>query len=76
LTIGLPHLRRAGLDGLAGKQFALVLTHDVDTGKGQERCLDLARLEIGVGISFILSVRSGTVSGFRSCPGISGPEWV
>ena len=28
-----------------GKQFALVLTHDVDTEKGQERCRELATLE-------------------------------
>jgi hypothetical protein len=28
-----------------GKPFALVLTHDVDTAQGQERCLELASLE-------------------------------
>jgi len=28
-----------------GKEFALVLTHDIDTAHGQERCLDLAELE-------------------------------
>lgn len=28
-----------------GKKFALVLTHDVETMKGQSRCLDLFRLE-------------------------------
>ncbi len=28
-----------------GKKFALVLTHDVETMKGQPRCLDLSRLE-------------------------------
>lgn len=28
-----------------GKKFALVLTHDVDTARGQERCRDLMRLE-------------------------------
>ncbi|MBA7552400.1 hypothetical protein ES705_44961 [subsurface metagenome] len=27
------------------KKFALVLTHDVDTRKGKERCLDLMHLE-------------------------------
>ncbi|MEJ5358040.1 MAG: hypothetical protein WHT06_05145 [Desulfobacterales bacterium] len=32
-----------------GKRFALVLTHDVDTARGQDRCLDLARLEIKIG---------------------------
>jgi len=31
------------------KQFALVLTHDVDTKKGQERCLDLMNLEKELG---------------------------
>jgi hypothetical protein len=31
------------------KQFALVLTHDVDTAKGQERCRDLMLLEEGLG---------------------------
>lgn len=32
-----------------GKQFALVLTHDVDTEKGQERCRELATLEQQIG---------------------------
>jgi hypothetical protein len=32
-----------------GKQFALVLTHDVDTGKGHERCQNLVRLEMELG---------------------------
>ncbi len=32
-----------------GKKFALVLTHDVETLKGQSRCLDLARLEKDMG---------------------------
>lgn len=32
-----------------GKQFALVLTHDVDTARGQERCLELAALEKELG---------------------------
>jgi len=27
-----------------GKKFALVLMHDVDTEKGQEKCIELARL--------------------------------
>ena len=31
------------------KQFALVLTHDVDTAKGQERCYDLMELEKELG---------------------------
>jgi hypothetical protein len=31
------------------KKFALVLTHDVDTVKGQERCYDLLRLEEKLG---------------------------
>ena len=29
-----------------GKKFALVLTHDVDTGKGQAKCGELAKLEM------------------------------
>ena len=29
-----------------GKKFALVLTHDVDTGKGQAKCSELAKLEM------------------------------
>lgn len=33
----------------AGKKFALVLTHDVDTAKGQERCLSLMALEKEIG---------------------------
>lgn len=32
-----------------GKRFALVLTHDVDTVQGQEKCLQLARLERELG---------------------------
>jgi len=31
------------------KQFAVVLTHDVDTRRGQERCLDLMNLEKELG---------------------------
>jgi hypothetical protein len=31
------------------KQFALVLTHDVDTAAGQQKCRDLAELEIKMG---------------------------
>jgi hypothetical protein len=31
------------------KRFALVLTHDVDTARGQERCKDLAHLEQSLG---------------------------
>ena len=29
-----------------GKQFALILTHDVDTATGQEKCRDLMKLEM------------------------------
>lgn len=32
-----------------GKRFALVLTHDVDTARGRERCLDLAAMEKTLG---------------------------
>ena len=32
-----------------GKQFALVLTHDVDTAKGQEKCIALAKMEDQLG---------------------------
>lgn len=32
-----------------GKQFALVLTHDVDTARGHERCYDLLSLERELG---------------------------
>jgi hypothetical protein len=32
-----------------GKRFALILTHDVDTGKGAERCHALANLEESLG---------------------------
>jgi len=31
------------------KSFALVLTHDVDTGKGMERCASLMDIEMGLG---------------------------
>jgi hypothetical protein len=33
------------------KQFALVLTHDVETAKGQENCLELMALEKSLGFS-------------------------
>jgi hypothetical protein len=32
-----------------GRQFALVLTHDVDTARGQERCRDLMKMEMRLG---------------------------
>jgi len=32
-----------------GKRFALILTHDVETEKGQERCIQLADLEMELG---------------------------
>jgi len=32
-----------------GKKFALVLTHDVDTAQGQNKCLDLMKLEKELG---------------------------
>jgi hypothetical protein len=32
-----------------GKRFALVLTHDVDTAKGQSKCLDLMKLNTDLG---------------------------
>ena len=33
------------------KRFALVLTHDVDTGRGQERCPDIMNLEKSLGFT-------------------------
>ena len=33
-----------------GKKFALVLTHDVDTARGQERCRQLMELEERLGL--------------------------
>jgi hypothetical protein len=33
----------------SGKKFALVLTHDVESSRGQERCPDLMKLEEGLG---------------------------
>ncbi len=46
------------------KQFALVLTHDVETHRGQGRCYDLASLEKGLGFrsSFYLVPERYTVS--------------
>ncbi len=32
-----------------GKKFALILTHDVDTARGQERCLELMNVEKALG---------------------------
>ena len=44
---------RRAPDGWTGwpnnKQFAIVLTHDVDTRRGEERCLDLMNLEKELG---------------------------
>jgi len=34
-----------------GKKFALVLTHDVDTARGQDRCLRLADMEAELGFT-------------------------
>lgn len=34
-----------------GKRFALVLTHDIDTAKGQERCRQLIRIERELGFT-------------------------
>ncbi len=46
-----------------GKQFALVLTHDVDTERGRNKCLDLARLDRDMGFrsSFNFVARDYTV---------------
>lgn len=33
-----------------GKQFALILTHDVDTAKGQESCQQLMEMEVQLGV--------------------------
>lgn len=32
-----------------GKSFAVVLTHDVELGEGQAKCLELAEIEMGLG---------------------------
>lgn len=47
-----------------GKKFALVLTHDVDTAEGQERCSDLMKLEkkLGFRSSFNFVARRYSVS--------------
>jgi peptidoglycan/xylan/chitin deacetylase (PgdA/CDA1 family) len=45
-----------------GKQFALVLTHDVETAKGRERVLQLARLEQELG--------------FKSCFNFVGGDYL
>lgn len=47
-----------------GKQFSLVLTHDVDTQKGHDRCLQLAEIEekLGFRSSFNFVVDDYTVS--------------
>lgn len=47
-----------------GKRFALILTHDVDTSQGQDRCRDLAQLEMKLGFrsSFNFVPRRYTVS--------------
>lgn len=47
-----------------GKRFALVMTHDVETAKGQERCIELAILEENLGFrsSFNFVAEEYTVS--------------
>jgi hypothetical protein len=47
-----------------GKKFALVLTHDVETAKGQEKCATLASLEkdLGVRSSFNFPAKAYKVS--------------
>ncbi len=53
-----------------GKQFALVLTHDVDTATGQDRCVQLLEMErnLGFSSSFNFVPRRYEVSaGLRRC---------
>ncbi len=38
------------------KQFALVLTHDVDTAKGQENCMSLSDLEMSLGFNSAFNI--------------------
>ncbi len=38
-----------------GKRFAIVLTHDVDTARGQERCLQLAGIETSLGFRSVFN---------------------
>jgi hypothetical protein len=49
-----------------GKRFGLVLTHDVETAKGQERCIQLAMLEerLGFRSSFNFVTEEYNVSAF------------
>jgi len=56
-----------------GKRFALVLTHDVDTARGQSKCLDLMKLDAGLGFrssfNFVplrYQVSSGLLNTLRS----------
>ena len=39
-----------------GKKFALVLTHDADTRRGHERCLDLMELEMSLGFRSVFNL--------------------
>jgi hypothetical protein len=62
------------LDGWPGwpekKQFALVLTHDVETGVGQEKCERLIRLEKGLGVRsafYFVPKRYEVSCGLRCC---------
>ncbi len=60
-----------------GKQFALVLTHDVDTAEGQDRCERLLEMEKALGFrsSFNFVPRRYEVStGLRRCLGAAGYE--
>ena len=39
-----------------GKKFALILTHDVDTARGQDRCRDLMKMEEKLGFSSLFNL--------------------
>ena len=49
-----------------GKRFALILTHDVDTGQGQDKCIALASMEEAMGLrsSFNFVPRKYQVSSY------------
>lgn len=51
----------------AGKRFALVLTHDVDTVQGQEKCLPLVKLEreLGFRSAFNFVIKNDVSPGLR-----------
>ena len=51
-----------------GKKFALVITHDVDTETGHNRCLDLMKLDENLGFCSSFNFASAACRRERTVP--------